>query len=186
MILGYVNTCLRVIVNKYVHMLWQILKIKKNPSFATNLPSLSYFLQIFINKEQCKTNQFSIKWQHQPYICTQLIAYTPIYPPYVHLPNWPFSSKHHAFSVRLAANIHIKSSYTPSTRRLTPLSYIATCIPYIQPLSKVSRAGVRLDLTKQRPGVKLAVQLGLLVSNGQSLGYLPVCWVLASTKYSNR
>ena len=35
------------------------INLKKNPCFATNLPSHSYFLQIFINKEQCKTNQFS-------------------------------------------------------------------------------------------------------------------------------
>ena len=32
----------------------------------------------------------------------------------MHLPNRPFYSKHHTFSVRLAGNIQIESSYTPA------------------------------------------------------------------------
>ena len=43
-----------------------------------------------------------------------------------------------------------------------------------------------LGLPQQRPGIYLAVHFGLLVTDGQSLCYLPVCRVSAPTKNDDR
>ena len=82
-----------------------------------------------------KLVNFYINRQQQAHIRTQLIAYTLRYPPYVHLPNWPFCSKHHAFLIRLAANIHIESSYTPCTHVLHPY-HMQLHAYQIQPFNK--------------------------------------------------
>ena len=42
-----------------------------------------------------------------------------------------------------------------------------------------------LSSAQQWPGIKLDIQFGLSISNGQSLGYLPVCSVFAAPEDSD-